>query len=182
MSELLEEARERRDKAELSTESPSYNWLNDSYYLGEQNAWREAVELIEKHEKPEGLTLKRNKYKEAVETGQKIKSARIAKGLSMEQLGERLTPPASKGAVSNWENGYNLPTEKRNKQLQSILDTYYLTDKQQEIYEYFKQGYKEFDDEDESINDTMENFSIALGGKDEDIVPALKKFLSEVEE
>ncbi|GBD74095.1 putative uncharacterized protein [Tetragenococcus halophilus subsp. halophilus] len=55
MSELLEEARERRDKAELSTESPSYNWLNDSYYLGEQNAWREAVDLIEKHEKPMGL-------------------------------------------------------------------------------------------------------------------------------
>lgn len=55
MSELLEEARERRDKAELSTEAPSYNWLNDSYYLGEQNAWREAVELIEKHEKPMGL-------------------------------------------------------------------------------------------------------------------------------
>lgn len=55
MSELLEEARERRDKAELSTESPSYNWLNDSYYLGEQNAWREAVDLIEKHEKPKGL-------------------------------------------------------------------------------------------------------------------------------
>ncbi|MCO8298663.1 hypothetical protein [Tetragenococcus halophilus] len=55
MSELLEEARERRDKAELSTESPSYNWLNDSYYLGEQNAWQEAVELIEKHEKPKGL-------------------------------------------------------------------------------------------------------------------------------
>ncbi|BAK95146.1 hypothetical protein [Tetragenococcus halophilus] len=57
-----------------------------------------------------------------------------------------------------------------------------LTEEQQEIYEYFKQGYKEFDDEDESINDTMEDFSIALGGKDEDIVPALKKFLSEVEE
>lgn len=55
MSELLEEARERRDRAELSTESPSYNWLNDSYYLGEQTAWQEAVELIEKHEKPKGL-------------------------------------------------------------------------------------------------------------------------------
>lgn len=55
MSELLEETRERRDKAELSTESPSYNWLNDSYYLGEQNAWQEAVDLIEKHEKPKGL-------------------------------------------------------------------------------------------------------------------------------
>ncbi len=55
MSELLEEARERRDKAELSTESSSYNWLNDSYYLGEQTAWQEAVDLIEKHEKPKGL-------------------------------------------------------------------------------------------------------------------------------
>lgn len=55
MSELLEEARERRDKAELSTESSSNNWLNDSYYLGEQTAWQEAIDLIEKHEKPKGL-------------------------------------------------------------------------------------------------------------------------------
>lgn len=57
-----------------------------------------------------------------------------------------------------------------------------LTEEQQEIYEYFKQGYKEFDGDDESITDTMESFSIAFGGKDEDMIPALKKFLSEVEE
>lgn len=57
-----------------------------------------------------------------------------------------------------------------------------LTEEQQEIYEYFKQGYKEFDGDDESITNTMESFSIAFGRKDEDMIPALKKFLKEVEE
>lgn len=64
----------------------------------------------------------RKKYPEALETGNRIKAARIEKGLSMEQLGEKLTPPASKGAVSNWENGYNLPNNARLKQLSDILD------------------------------------------------------------
>ncbi|XVH12018.1 helix-turn-helix domain-containing protein [Enterococcus faecium] len=40
----------------------------------------------------------------------------------MEQLGGKLSPPASKGAVSNWENGYNLPNNTRLKQLSKVLD------------------------------------------------------------
>lgn len=64
----------------------------------------------------------RKKYPEAIETGERIRLARINKGLSMEQLGMKLTPPASKGAVSNWENGYNLPNNSRLSQLASILD------------------------------------------------------------
>ncbi|MGX7329473.1 helix-turn-helix domain-containing protein [Enterococcus bulliens] len=66
--------------------------------------------------------MSRKKYPEAVETGQRIRISRKEKGLSMEELGQKLTPPASKGAVSNWENGYNLPNNNRLKQLSDILD------------------------------------------------------------
>lgn len=66
--------------------------------------------------------MSRKKYPEAVETGQRIKISRKEKGLSMEELGKKLTPPASKGAVSNWENGYNLPNNNRLKQLSDILN------------------------------------------------------------
>ncbi|HFL7201098.1 TPA: helix-turn-helix domain-containing protein [Enterococcus faecium] len=69
-----------------------------------------------------GENVARKKYPEAVETGQRIRLARIEKGLSMEQLGGKLSPPASKGAVSNWENGYNLPNNTRLKQLSKVLD------------------------------------------------------------
>lgn len=65
--------------------------------------------------------MSRKKYPEAVETGQRIRISRKEKGLSMEELGQKLTPPASKGAVSNWENGYNLPNNNRLKQLSDIL-------------------------------------------------------------
>ncbi|MDN6663428.1 MAG: helix-turn-helix domain-containing protein [Tetragenococcus koreensis] len=65
--------------------------------------------------------MSRQKYDDAIETGKRIRLARIEKGLSMEQLGERLTPPASKGAVSNWENGYNLPNNVRLMQLCDVL-------------------------------------------------------------
>lgn len=64
---------------------------------------------------------KRTKHDEAITFGNKIRKARIKNHLSMEKVGERLTPPASKGAVSNWENGYNLPTPTRTSQLQDIL-------------------------------------------------------------
>lgn len=66
--------------------------------------------------------LPRKKYEEAIETGKRIRLARIENDYSMEQLGERLTPPASKGAVSNWENGYNLPNDDRVTQLCDVLD------------------------------------------------------------
>lgn len=66
--------------------------------------------------------MSRKKYKDAIATGYRIKIARKSKGFSMEELGEQLTPPASKGGVSNWENGYNLPNNDRLKQLSNILD------------------------------------------------------------
>ncbi len=50
MSKLLEEAKENRDKA-LSEAKRSHGDGERGLY----SAWREAVELIEKHEKPKGL-------------------------------------------------------------------------------------------------------------------------------
>jgi len=49
--------------------------------------------------------------------GDKIKRIRKMQndgnGLSMEEFGKLFNPPASKGVVSNWENNYNYPNEKR---------------------------------------------------------------------
>lgn len=49
--------------------------------------------------------------------GHKIRQIRKrqngGKGLSMEEFGKLFDPPASKGVVSNWENNYNYPNEKR---------------------------------------------------------------------
>lgn len=50
MSELLEEAKENRDKA-LSEAKRSHGDGERGLY----SAWQEAVDLIEKHEKPKGL-------------------------------------------------------------------------------------------------------------------------------
>ncbi|MDN6251048.1 MAG: hypothetical protein L0J30_08775 [Tetragenococcus koreensis] len=50
MSELLEEAKKNRDKA-LSEAKRSHGDGERGLYSG----WQEAVDLIEKHEKPKGL-------------------------------------------------------------------------------------------------------------------------------
>lgn len=72
----------------------------------------------------------RKKYPEAIEAGKRIRLARLNQGLSMEQLGKKLSPPASKGGVSNWENGYNLPNDSRLEQLSNVLNvsTAYILD------------------------------------------------------
>lgn len=47
------------------------------------------------------------------EVGDKIKSIRMNLGKTLEEFGKLFDPPASKGVVSNWENGYNLPNNNR---------------------------------------------------------------------
>ncbi|MGO1356293.1 helix-turn-helix domain-containing protein [Alkalibacterium gilvum] len=58
------------------------------------------------------------------EIGYKIRQIRKrqngGKGLSMEEFGKLFDPPASKGVVSNWENNYNYPNEKRLKKLAEL--------------------------------------------------------------
>lgn len=90
----------------------------------------------------------RQKYDDAIQTGERIRLARIEKGLSMEQLGERLTPPASKGAVSNWENGYNLPNNARLMQLSDVLSvsTVYLLYGNRTLEDWNYQGKQQFDE------------------------------------
>ncbi|MDK7186876.1 helix-turn-helix domain-containing protein [Facklamia hominis] len=51
--------------------------------------------------------------------GMKIKSIRKERGLSLEDFGKLLKPPADRGQVSRWENNKNKPN---NERLKSIAD------------------------------------------------------------
>lgn len=95
-----------------------------------------------------------------------IKEIRKELGLSMEEFGKKFIPPASKGVVSNWENGYNMPNNARMAkiaELGSISVPYLLAlsrldNSEKEVikctqsYEELKREYerKEFDHLDES--------------------------------
>lgn len=52
--------------------------------------------------------------------GEKIRQIRLRNGLTMEEFGEQFNPVASKGIVSNWENGYNNPHPKRLKRIAEL--------------------------------------------------------------
>lgn len=54
------------------------------------------------------------------EIGSRIKSIRISQGLSMEEFGKKFEPKATKGTVSNWENGNYLPNNERLKRISEI--------------------------------------------------------------
>lgn len=56
-------------------------------------------------------------------TEEKIRQIRKNLGLSMEEFGKLFNPPASKGGVSNWENGYNLPNNERLKRIAELGNT-----------------------------------------------------------
>lgn len=45
--------------------------------------------------------------------GFRIKEIRQSHNKTMEEFGKIFNPPASKGVVSNWENDYNYPNDKR---------------------------------------------------------------------
>lgn len=53
----------------------------------------------------------------------RLKQARMAKGLSLEALGQMLEPNITRSAVSNWEHGRAEPSLKTLYQLANILDT-----------------------------------------------------------
>ena len=52
--------------------------------------------------------------------GEKIRQIRLRNGLTMEEFGGKFNPVASKGVVSNWENGYNNPHPKRIKRIAEL--------------------------------------------------------------
>lgn len=52
--------------------------------------------------------------------GTRIKSVRVSKGMTMEEFGGQLSPKASKGTISKWENGRYLPNNDRLKQIAEI--------------------------------------------------------------
>ena len=57
-------------------------------------------------------------YKSTI--GKRISDIRKNLGLNMEDFGKKMVPKASKGAVSNWENGYNLPNNQRLKTIAQL--------------------------------------------------------------
>lgn len=58
--------------------------------------------------------------KDQDEVGNRIRNIRKDLGLSMEKFGELFDPAASKGVVSNWENGYNFPNNERLKTIAEL--------------------------------------------------------------
>lgn len=54
---------------------------------------------------------------------EKIRNIRKNLGLSMQEFGQLFDPPASKGVVSNWENGYNKPNNERLKKIAQLGNT-----------------------------------------------------------
>jgi transcriptional regulator with XRE-family HTH domain len=53
--------------------------------------------------------------------GEKIKAARIKRGLSMRELGKKLNPPVTQPTVSDWESGKKMPKLMNYLQLQKII-------------------------------------------------------------
>jgi transcriptional regulator with XRE-family HTH domain len=54
--------------------------------------------------------------------GERIRLARIIKGLTLEELGKLLTPPLSRQTINYWENGIHAPSGKYIPQLAEILE------------------------------------------------------------
>lgn len=48
-----------------------------------------------------------------IAVGERIKQIRLEMGYTLEEFGELFNPIASKGVVSKWEKGRNLPNKKR---------------------------------------------------------------------
>ena len=52
--------------------------------------------------------------------GKKIKNIRISLGDNMEEFGKRLSPVATKGTISKWENGKYIPNNDRLRQIAEL--------------------------------------------------------------
>lgn len=98
------------------------------------------------------------------EVGSRIRRIRIEFGLTMQEFGEKLNPPASDSIVSRWERGISLPNNDRLRQIAELgnVSMHYLLEGQtdeeyageiikgikeskQNIIE-FANSYDEFDD------------------------------------
>lgn len=90
-------------------------------------------------------------------TGFKIRQVRQDLGLSMEEFGKLFNPPASKGVVSNWENGYNKPNNERLKRLSEIS---------KKPIEYFINSTFQFIDEETALSIFKKAYYDCLQNKD----------------
>lgn len=71
--------------------------------------------------------------------GLRIRTIRKKLGLTMNEFGQKFSPPASKGVVSNWENGYNNPNNIRLQkiaELGNVSVEFLLTGKQKDAADF----------------------------------------------
>ena len=88
--------------------------------------------------------------------GQRIKSIRQSKGLTMEQFG-KLFDNASKGVVSNWEKGSNVPNNERLKMIATAggitVDELLHGSRYEYAYKLFNELYDNLDDSKKILSD-----------------------------
>lgn len=80
-------------------------------------------------------------------TGERIRSLRTSRGMTLEQFGELFDPPASKSIVSRWEAGKSIPSNERLKNLSDKfkISTNYLLygkDEKEKQLEFYKEKEK----------------------------------------
>ncbi|WP_241153386.1 helix-turn-helix domain-containing protein [Enterococcus mediterraneensis] len=97
--------------------------------------------------------------KKNLEVAQRIKMIRKETGLSAKDFAKKIDETASYGAVSNWENGYNLPNNRRLKRIAEIggVSIEYLLNGTSEE-DYIEQARQINDDQFNAIlNSSIEN-------------------------
>lgn len=92
--------------------------------------------------------------------GQRIKSIRQSKGLTMEQFG-KLFDNASKGVVSNWEKGSNVPNNERLKMIATAggitVDELLHGSRYEYAYRLFNELYDNLDDSKKILSEAKRN-------------------------
>lgn len=85
--------------------------MNERYVLQELKEIKSLLTEI-------NCKLNANESNEVI--GQKIKSIRLSKGMTLAEFGAELLPVANKGTVSNWEHGVNIPSAVRLEQISRL--------------------------------------------------------------
>ena len=88
------------------------NWENDYNYPNKQRV--ERIAELGNMTVNELLYGEKNNKKDV---GLRIRSIRKNRGMTLEDFGDLLNPPASDSIVSRWERGVSLPSNERTKQI-----------------------------------------------------------------
>lgn len=93
--------------------------------------------------------------------GERIKSLRTSRGMTLEQFGELFYPPASKSIVSRWEAGKSMPSNERLKAISQhfSVSTMYLLYGERTLTDVFSIGDGTTNISSERLDDIENNLS-----------------------